>query len=156
MAHFKSTFTTLKRFSEILKCCSQRWALSFHDTRVPSVIVCLTRSLRRVETESRFLRTLHASLPRFCVQLEFYAYYTRKCALTRPLCGIRRSGRGPIKCGDIPNLHSTTTTVMAVLFLQFPDAYHMFWKWTQPPPRFRCVRRTHTTIFHLSKYPEIW
>ena len=32
----------------------------------------------RFETESRFLRTLYVSIPWFCVQLDFYAYYTQK------------------------------------------------------------------------------
>ena len=48
--------------------------------RVPSVIVCLMCGLRRVETKSRFCRTLYASLPWFCVQLDFYAYNTQKFA----------------------------------------------------------------------------
>ena len=41
----------------------KRCALSFHNTRVPSVIACLVCSLRRFEIESSFLRTLYASLP---------------------------------------------------------------------------------------------
>ena len=55
---FQSTFTTgfIERFSEI-KCSSQRCALALHNTRVPSVIVRLMCRLRRVETESRLLRT---------------------------------------------------------------------------------------------------
>ena len=57
----------------------------FHSARVPSVIVCLVCSLRCVETDSRFLSTLYASLPWIFVQLDFYAYHTQKCALTRPL-----------------------------------------------------------------------
>ena len=52
----------------------KRCALSFHNTRVPSVIVCLMCRLGRGETESRFLRALCASLPWFCVQLDLYAY----------------------------------------------------------------------------------
>ena len=32
-----------------------------------------------------FLRTLYASLPWFCVELDFYAYFSQKCALTRRL-----------------------------------------------------------------------
>ena len=59
MARFKSTFTTITRFSEILKCCSQTMR-AFRD-RLP---MC---SLRRVETEFCFLRTLYASFPWFCV-----------------------------------------------------------------------------------------
>ena len=43
----------------------------------------------RVETESRILRALFASRPWFCVQLDFYAYYTPKFALTRPLFQCR-------------------------------------------------------------------
>ena len=35
------------------------------------------------------LRTLYASLPSFRVQLDFYAYYTQKFALTRPLHDMR-------------------------------------------------------------------
>ena len=54
-------------------------------TRVCSEIVCVMFCLRRIETESGFLRMLCASLPWFCVQLDFYAYYTQKFALTRPL-----------------------------------------------------------------------
>ena len=57
----------------------KRCALPFHNTRVASVIVCLMCSLRRVETESRFLRTSYASLPWLCVQLHFYAYYAEIC-----------------------------------------------------------------------------
>ena len=60
--HFKCTFTTIRRFSEILKCSQTMRAFS-HNTHVPSVTVCLVCSLRRVETESRFLCTLYASLP---------------------------------------------------------------------------------------------
>ena len=67
----------------------KRFALSFHNTRVPNVIVGLMCSLRRVETEPRFLRTLYASLPWFCVQLDFYAYCTQKFALRRPLQAAR-------------------------------------------------------------------
>ena len=53
----------------------------FLSRSVCSVIVSLMCSLRRVETESRFfLRTLYASLPWFCVQLDFYVYYTEKFA----------------------------------------------------------------------------
>ena len=63
-----------------------KWcALSFHNTCVPSMIVCFMCSLRRVETESRSLCTLYASLPWFCVQLDSYLYYAHKFALTRPL-----------------------------------------------------------------------
>ena len=47
MTHFKST-----RFS--------KKTLSRHNTRVPSVIVCIVCSLRRFENECR---TLYASLP---------------------------------------------------------------------------------------------
>ena len=42
------------------KMFAKQCALSFHNTRVPSAIVCLTRSLMRIETEPRFLRTLYA------------------------------------------------------------------------------------------------
>ena len=42
-------------------------------------------SLRRVETESRSLRTLYLSLPLFCVRRGSYAHYTQEFALTRPL-----------------------------------------------------------------------
>ena len=52
-------------------------ALSFHNTRVPSVIVVPMCSLRRVQTESR-LRTLYASLPWFCVQLDFFMRTVRR------------------------------------------------------------------------------
>ena len=53
------------------------------DARFPSTILAtrafrdglLMCSLRRVETGSRFLRTLYASFPWFCVQLDFYAQY---------------------------------------------------------------------------------
>ena len=64
--------------------------LSFHSTYVPSVIVCLISSLRRVATEARFVSTLYASFPWFCVQLDFYAYYTQKFALTRSLTTFLR------------------------------------------------------------------
>ena len=63
----------------------KRCTLSFHNTRVPSVIVCRMCSLRRVETESHFLHTLYASLPWFCVQLAFDVYYMQKFAVTWPL-----------------------------------------------------------------------
>ena len=62
----------------------KRCALSFHNTRVASVIVCLMSSLRRVETEARFFFA-YTSLPWFCMRLDLYAYYTQKFALTRPL-----------------------------------------------------------------------
>ena len=83
MARFKSTFATITQVSDILECCSQ--------TRFPfTILACLpwsfaSCSLRPVETEFRFLRTLYAWLPWFCVQLDFYAYHTQKFALTRPL-----------------------------------------------------------------------
>ena len=63
-----------------------KWrALYFHNTRVLSVIVCLVCTLRLVETKSCFLHTLYASLPWFCVPLDFYVYYMQKFVLTRPL-----------------------------------------------------------------------
>ena len=48
----------------------------------PYVVQDMLRSIK-----SRFLCTLYASLPWFCVQLGFYAYYcmTQKFTLTRPL-----------------------------------------------------------------------
>ena len=60
MAHFKSTFTTIKRFSEILKCSQTvRAFLSQHSRafrdRLPHV-------QWRVETESRLLRTLYVRI----------------------------------------------------------------------------------------------
>ena len=64
------------------KVVRKRCVLPFHTI--------LVRLLRRVETESRFLRTLHASLPWFCAQLEFYAYCTQKFALTRPMAAYFR------------------------------------------------------------------
>ena len=75
----------IKRFSGI-QCCSKTMrAFLSRNTRVASVIVFLACSLTRVETESRFLRTLYASLPCFCVQPDSYAEYTQKFTLTRPL-----------------------------------------------------------------------
>ena len=70
MPHFKSTFTTkfIKRFSEI-KCSSQTMRAFLSHTRACSVIVCVIFCLRRVKC--RFLRTLYASRPWFCVQLHF-------------------------------------------------------------------------------------
>ena len=50
----------------------KRCTLSFHNTRVPSMIVCQVCSLRHAETECCFLRTLCASLhPWFGEQLHF-------------------------------------------------------------------------------------
>ena len=67
-------------FSEI--SFANWWALSFRDTRVPSVIVRLVCSLRRDEIESRFLRPLlHASLPWFCVPT------TSLCVIYTYMCG---------------------------------------------------------------------
>ena len=55
-----------------------KWCMfSCYNTRVPSVIICLMCSLRAVEIELRFLCTLYTSLPWFCIQLDFYAYYMR-------------------------------------------------------------------------------
>ena len=68
MAHFGSTFITIKRFNEIRKCCSQ--TMRAFLSKYPRAIC---DSFSRVETESRFLRTLYASLPCFCVQLDLYA-----------------------------------------------------------------------------------
>ena len=56
--------------------------LSFHNTRVPSMIVSLMCSLGCVETEYHFLCTLYASLPLFCVQLDFYVCYLQKFIAT--------------------------------------------------------------------------
>ena len=69
LTHFKSIFTTrfIKRFSQI-KFSMQTIRAFLSHTRVCSVIVCVMFSWRRVEIESRFLRTLYASLPWFCVQ----------------------------------------------------------------------------------------
>ena len=53
-----------------------QYSRTFRD-RLPLVMSCL----RRMETKSRFLRTLCASLPWFCVQLDFCANYTQKFAL---------------------------------------------------------------------------
>ena len=77
-AAFRSTFSTkfIKPFSEI-KWSSRTMRAFLSHTRVCSVIVCVTFCLRRVETESGLLRRLYASLPWFCVQLDF-------CALTQP------------------------------------------------------------------------
>ena len=58
-------------------------ALAFEEMRTPYASgreICV-----RVETASCFLRSLYASLPWFCVQLYFYAYYTQKFASMRPL-----------------------------------------------------------------------
>ena len=73
MAHFESTFTVppsndLAKYWNVVR---KRCALSSRNTRVPSLIVCLICSSRRVETESRLLHTLYAPLPWFCVQLDF-------------------------------------------------------------------------------------
>ena len=43
-----------------------------------------------------FLRTLYASLSWFCVQLDFYVYYTQKFALTRPLYSFQNSTIGTL------------------------------------------------------------
>ena len=60
-----------------------------NDASFPfTILACLPRSFASCvvdETDSRFLRTLYASLPWFCIQLDFYAYYTQKSALTWPL-----------------------------------------------------------------------
>ena len=71
MMHFKTTFTTgfIKRFRKY-NVLRKRCALSLHNTRVPSVMVCHVFSLGHVETKSSFVCTLYASLP--CVQLNFY------------------------------------------------------------------------------------
>ena len=81
MAHFNCTSPIIKWFSEILKCFLQMMRASF------TILTCLPWSFAScvVETEFRFLRTLYASLPWFCVQLDFYAYYTQKFLLTWPL-----------------------------------------------------------------------
>ena len=62
----------------------KRCALSFHNTRVPSVIVCLMCGLRRC-WDWIPLFCVRCRLPRFCAQIYFYAYYTQKFALTRSL-----------------------------------------------------------------------
>ena len=79
MTNFKSTSQRSKMF------CA-------NDARFPFTYSCMFRDrLRHVLFETCwdrvpfFLRTLYASLPRLCVQLDFYAYYTQKFALTGPL-----------------------------------------------------------------------
>ena len=69
MTHFKSTFTTglIKRYKKKSVVC-KRCTLSFHNTHMLYVIVCLMCSLRCVGTESHVLPMPYASLPRFCVQ----------------------------------------------------------------------------------------
>ena len=69
-------------------------------------------SLRRVETESRFMRTLYASLSWFCVQLDSYSWYTQKFALTRPLSCWR-----PLTSPNVPPVLVTFT--MAAPFGSF-------------------------------------
>ena len=81
-AHFKSTFTTITRSNAKFSNDAR-----FPFTWMPSMIVCLTRSLRHVETEFCVVRTLYASFPWFCVQLDFYA-------LTWPCPLVTLSGPG--------------------------------------------------------------
>ena len=50
--------------------------------RVRPVIVCVMFCSRGINTESLIFRL---TLPRVCVQLDLYPYYTQKFALTRPL-----------------------------------------------------------------------
>ena len=77
MAHFKSAplppSNDSAKYSNVVRT---RCALSFHNTRVPSVIVCLMCSwdVLRPNPAHRI------SLPWFCVQLDFYAFCTQKFA----------------------------------------------------------------------------
>ena len=68
-------------FQNEINCYSQMMRTFLSHIRVCSVIVCLIFWLRHVETESRFAYAIPiASI--FCVQLDFYAYYTQIFALT--------------------------------------------------------------------------
>ena len=69
MMHFESTFITGSKISA--KCCLA------NCTRM-----C---SSRCAGTKSHFLNMLYASPPWFCIQLDFYAWYTKKFVLTQPL-----------------------------------------------------------------------
>ena len=125
---------TIQRNTEMLFANGARFPFT---TRVPSVIVCLMSSLRRVETESCFLRKLYASLPWSWAQLDLYACYTQKFALTRSWYRIAflsfgtpsecRCVRGTfqpgIKClGDIPvrGTFQTLTSVGALTMNSTP------------------------------------
>ena len=80
MTHFKSTFTSgfIKRFGEI-KCCSSQTMRAFlsQDSRAFRERLLIS-SLRRVETMTHFLRMPYASLPWFCVKLDFYMRTIRR------------------------------------------------------------------------------
>ena len=103
----------MKRFSEILKCCSQtmrallsQYSCAFRD-RLPRVVWDVFRL-------NPALRTLYASLPWFCIRLDFCAYYTQEFALKRPLdwtpdfwrsgnvCEIVFSARGSFSVTSTP------------------------------------------------------
>ena len=110
----------------------KRCALSFHNTRVPSVIICVKCSQRRVETESRFLRTLYASLPWFCVQLGFFWHILGNSVLpallgmwlTRRLLTTPWSPYQPNTDHSITSKGEIPTTVLLRIF-PFPlTSYH--------------------------------
>ena len=84
MAHFKHLYhhQTIQRNTEMLFTNDARFPFTILAVLPWSFASC---SLRRVESESRFLRTLYASFPRICVQPDPYAHYTQKFALTRLL-----------------------------------------------------------------------
>ena len=66
-------------------------------------------SLGRFKTEARFLCTPYASLPWFCVQLDFYAYYTQKLPLTRPLRTSNASMNSQTAAAAAPKCRQLTT-----------------------------------------------
>ena len=75
MTHFKSILPPgSSNDSAKWNAVRTRCALSFHNTRVPSVIVCLMCSLKRVETESHFFAY---AVRLFFVQLNSNALYTQ-------------------------------------------------------------------------------
>ena len=67
-------------------------------------------SMSFFETESRFLRALYASLPWFCVQLEFYAYYTHEFECVNTTLPLPALPNLAWMCNDVPNeLHLRVT-----------------------------------------------
>ena len=67
--HFKNIFQIQR--NKMFFANDARFPFTY--SHICSVIVCVMFCLRRVETESRFVHSLYASLPWCCVQLDFYS-----------------------------------------------------------------------------------
>ena len=70
------------RYHQVHQMIQRNTYLSaFHDLTPYCMCTC---SLRPVESKCHFLHMLYASLPWFCIQVDFYAWYAQKFALLQP------------------------------------------------------------------------